>query len=112
MFIDTDIGLHGLVIMINNFLGGKIFLGDISSQYLSVYVMENDDYDPIKKDISGDGPLYYKYFLDIEPSDGVDFEAYLTHIKKLMNYLKNKGFRPIAACEFEDGLDQKGPSCE
>jgi hypothetical protein len=110
MFIDTDIGLHELVIMINNFLEGKIFLGDISSQYLSVYIMKNDDYDPIKKDVSDDGPLYYKYFLDIEPSDGVDFETYLIQIKKLIAYLREKRFKPIAACEFEDKLDQEGPN--
>jgi hypothetical protein len=91
--------------MINDFLNGKIFLRNIDNDYLSLSVMQNKDYDPIKKNNVEDGPLYYQYYLDIEPSGKTDFDTYLIHIKSLISFFKTKGFNPIAACKFEDKLN-------
>jgi hypothetical protein len=106
LYVDTHIEQPGFVILINDFLNGKIFLRNIDNDYLSLSVMKNEDYDPIKKDSElDDAFLYYRYYLDVDPSDNVNRETFVQQLRFLINFLRKNGFKTQPVCDFENELN-------
>lgn len=113
IYVDTDMGHPGFVIMISDFLDGEIFLRNIDSEYLSISVMKNEDYDSEKKEAAESGAfVFYRYYLEVDPSEGVDYQTFVKQVKLLVNFLRSKGFRTVPSCDFEDELNDGRPYTE
>jgi hypothetical protein len=108
VYVDADIGKPGFVIMISDFLDGEIFLRDIESKYLSIFVMKNEDYDPILKDKGQRGAfVYYHYYIDIDPAaEGVDYKTFIEHVKALNKFLRSKGFKTVVVSDSEEDFNE------
>ena len=48
--------------------------------------------------------LYWKFFLDVEPTENSSRKEYIDGIAIIMHDLRHNGFQVIAACSFEDEL--------
>ena len=114
IFVDTSMGYQGFVILISDFINGTItFLGEIESNALSISVIKNKDFDGELKNRPESGSfVYYQYYLEVEPSEGVDYQTFVKQVKALVDFLRSKGFRTIAACDFEDELNDGKPATE
>lgn len=107
VYVDADIMHPRFVILISDFLDGEIFLRDIESKYLSISVMKNEDYDPILKDKGQRGAfVYYRYYIDIDPAEGVDYKTFIEHVKALNKFLRSKGFKTVVVSDSEENFNE------
>ncbi len=73
---------------------------EINTDELSLDVRRNDDYDPLK-----DSFINYRYYVDVNPFIGVDKNGFLKALSQLMIFLKRRGLPAVAACDWEDELE-------
>jgi len=107
LFIETTLNINELCELVANAVGGEIKPFDtIDSLYLDIDVILNDEYDEKLKHESN-GFLFYKYYLDIEPVEGTAYRDYVSQVKLLIGFLREKGFKAIPACDFEDELNEE-----
>lgn len=105
VFVDSDIAKENLVKLIEDFLDGKKRFSDTIVDNMYVYVKHNDDRDESMKNHPTDGFLYYEYRLEINPLATTNFQTYVQQLRHLINFLRNKGFKVIPSCTFEDELN-------
>jgi hypothetical protein len=108
IFLDCDLEREQLTQMIAISIDGRIESKTILSNYCEIDIKNNEDFHDIQRHDYPDGFLYYPYYLDIEPSEEVLFSSYADVITKLLEYLWNKGYQAVAACDFEEDLPRKG----
>jgi hypothetical protein len=88
------------------FIGSQLGL-DVDGKFINasefeIEIRENDDFDP--RSFQDKDFLFYPIYLEIEPKDNIGSSGYIHGIGKLLNILREKGFRAVAACDFEDLL--------
>jgi hypothetical protein len=108
IFLDCDLEREQLTQMIAISIDGRIESKTILSNYCEIDIKNNEDFHDIQRHDYPDGFFYYPYYLDIEPSEEVLFSSYADVITKLLEYLWNKGYQAVAACDFEEDLPRKG----
>jgi hypothetical protein len=108
IFLDCDLEREQLTQMIAISIDGRIESKTILSNYCEIDIENNEDFHDIQRHDYSDGFLYYPYYLDIEPSEEVLFSSYADVITKLLEYLWNKVYQAVAACDFEEELPRKG----
>ncbi|WP_040713618.1 hypothetical protein [Paenibacillus curdlanolyticus] len=107
VFIDTDASYEEIAHYVSNSIIGTVEKWNISSPYCAIYLRENDEFDEFKRLESVGGFLYSRYYLDIEPNDGVDSSQYISCISKLLTDLWDGRYTAVAACDFEQMLPNK-----
>ena len=112
LFVDSPMLQGQFILMIADLLKVKANGSYVENKYLFITINRNEDKNMVLKNNPKDGFLFYSYYLDIEPSEGIDINTYLTHLKSLINSLRSKGFKTIAACDFEDELNDSKPYTE
>jgi len=82
----------------------------IETTFAELDVRRNDGYKTPKelrsKD-SDDDFLFWKYHIDIEPTEHVSRSIYIMNISKLIINLWSEGINAVAACGFEDELPKR-----
>lgn len=107
VFINKDIQRFQLNRIINHIVSGRFdgfdgFDGfNIDTWWGSIYLDDNDAAKPPWGKVNDEDFIYWRYFMDIEPSDEVKREDYIGSIAELMTELYNIGCQVIAACDFE-----------
>lgn len=82
----------------------------IETTFAELDVRKNDGYKTLKEMRSpdpDDGFLFWKYHIDIEPSEYVSRSIYISNVSKLILKLWAKGINAVAACSFEDELPKR-----
>jgi hypothetical protein len=103
--------LEGLAQFLGQHLQGSIegqFRDAVSLSACEVDVERNPDFDTAKCDLPGDGFLYYRCFLEIEPKPGIEFRDYVVEVARLLECLWEGRVPAVAACDFEDKLPRGG----
>jgi hypothetical protein len=108
VFIDAGCEHEELVQRLAGLIGGTTDGRWISTAWGNFHVVRNVAFDDDRRDAEQDGFLYFRYFLDIEPSAEVDQNGYITQIGTLLASLWHSGIPAVAACDFEDKLPSKG----
>ncbi|MGM0715509.1 1,4-dihydroxy-6-naphthoate synthase [Brevibacillus parabrevis] len=108
LFIDTDRDDLSLVNLIRHISAGSIQNWVIVNKYSEIYVNKNDDFNETHRRTKGDGFLFSRYFLDIEPSLNVEQNEYIAYVGRLLEGLWKEGCEAVAACDFEEELPKKG----
>ena len=75
----------------------------VNSTELVVDISRNEDSDPVRAQ-TPDGFVYFHYYMDVLPADGVDRGSYIAAIRKLILGLTKMAGDTVAACDFEDEL--------
>lgn len=89
---------------IGGFCEGRISFGDnISAIGARISVMKNDEYDP-KRAKGEDGFLYFRYYLEVEPTDDESRDSFIKFLSNLLQFLWSRHFDAVAACSFEGEL--------
>jgi hypothetical protein len=105
IFIDSDESREALGVAISQYLGGQVQLRAITSPTLDLDVIRNDCFDPVKR--YGDF-VYFRYYLEIEPTKGSNPADFPKHIAGLLEWCWARKMPAVAACDFEAVLPWKG----
>ena len=105
IFVESVLTEKDLTDVISNIVNGTIELEHyITSAAMEIDVLENDESDDVLSKDSNTGFLYYRYYLEIEPTDDVAESNYIFEISHLLEDLWNQGNKAVAACDFEEEL--------
>lgn len=112
MFIDFEDELSDADELVSRLTNSPIKFkwGLIETAYAELDVRRNDDFKTPKELRSTDPEdafLFWKYYIDIEPKDGVSRTQYVSTVGRLLLELWSKGINAIAACSFEDELPKR-----
>ncbi|RAT95815.1 hypothetical protein [Brevibacillus sp. Leaf182] len=108
IFVDGDVDKEMLLNTVSNIVMGTISGSSISTKQAEIFIFNNGDFDEDKRNQGNDGFLYYKYYLEIEPTEDVGYRNYVLEISNLLTKLWDADFKAIASCDFEDLLPRKG----
>lgn len=108
IFVDGDVDKEMLLNTVSNIVMGTISGSSISTKQAEIFIFNNGDFDEDKRNQGNDGFLYYKYYLEIEPTEDVGDRNYVLEISNLLTKLWDADFKAIASCDFEDLLPRKG----
>jgi hypothetical protein len=103
-YLDTDLSKGEVLGLMRAILSGQLeSRATIRTASCVIDVEENDQFDEAMRS-QPDGFLYYRYFLDIEPGEGVSRESYVQALSDLLRGLRKHGCKAVPACDFEDEL--------
>lgn len=108
IFVDSDVDKVMLLDTVSNIVMGTISGSSILTKQAEIFIFNNGDFDEEKRNQGNDGFLYYKYYLEIEPTEDVSDRNYVLEISNLLTKLWDADFKAIASCDFEDLLPRKG----
>ncbi|WP_106766530.1 1,4-dihydroxy-6-naphthoate synthase [Paenibacillus faecalis] len=108
IYVDSDVDKEMLLDTVSNIVTGTISGSSILTMQAEIFIFNNGDFDEDKRNQGNDGFLYYKYYLEIEPTEDVDDRNYILEISNLLTKLWDADFKAIASCDFEDLLPRKG----
>jgi hypothetical protein len=108
IFVDSDIEKEMLLNTVSNIVNGTIRGSSILTKQAEIFIFNNGDFDEDKRNEGTDGFLYYKYYLEIKPTEDTDDRNYVLEISNLLTNMWNTDFKAIASCDFEDLLPRKG----
>ncbi|GGF84031.1 1,4-dihydroxy-6-naphthoate synthase [Paenibacillus aceti] len=108
IFVDSDVDKEMLLDTVSNIVMGTISGSSILTKQAGIFIFNNGDFDKDKRNQGNDGFLYYKYYLEIEPTENVIDRNYVFEISNLLTGLWDADFKAIASCDFEDLLPRKG----
>lgn len=104
LYINTTLSIEELFfIMQEVLLGERSGIRTITNHILELDLRYNNEFDK-QKEYDEDGFLFWKYYADID-SNTADREKYISLIRKLLKYLKDREISVVAACDFEDQLE-------
>lgn len=75
----------------------------VNSSELVVDVSRNEDYDPTRAQ-DPDGFVYFRYYLDVLPADGIERTPYIEAIRRLLLFFLQMDISAVASCDFESEL--------
>lgn len=108
IFLDTDMERKSVIDIVSKVVGGSVSHSAITAQHADMFIFNNEDFSEEKRNQEPDGFLFYRYYLEIEPRDGVEDSHYIDGIAKLLTGLWDNGLKAVASCDFEDELPRKG----
>jgi hypothetical protein len=106
IFVDGDMPRHDLVALIAKCLSGSIRGRTIVASAMEVDINDNDDFVPRWSRKPPDDFVYFRYFLDIEPGQSALRNRYVAQVGALLECLRDRGLKAVAACDFEQELSQ------
>jgi hypothetical protein len=108
VFLDSSLSDQSMVTIISRVANGSIDGYSVTSDTMVIDVEDNEDFDEIRRRESRDGFLFYRYYLDIKPTEGVTREEYIKSVGNLLESLWQAGYKAVAACDFESELPRSG----
>lgn len=108
IFLDSDDEKTFVIERVRSILEGNVNGSNIVTKQADIYVFSNGDFSEHKSNGENADFLYYKYYLEIEPTEQASKDKYVLEISHLLIELWNVGFKAVAACDFEEWLPRKG----
>lgn len=105
IYVNSPLEIEELVGLISDLSEGtaKPF-HEIETKLATIDCMVSHSRDDVLAQVSDDGFVFYKFYLDVEPVAGVARREYISHIRSLVLSLEGRGYQAVAACDFEDEL--------
>lgn len=109
IFINSPMLIEELTKKISDFLELKLdkFLS-IESEFFTVDILKNKEFDEEKSKDFPDGFLFFPYFLNIDSTENTEREKYIQMIGDLTIYLWGEKCQLVVSSDFEDDLPNKG----
>lgn len=106
LYVDTDLSKTILIRLISTVLNGSIDRNTIDTAPAQIYVDDNDEFDNERNQEFPDGFLFFKYRLEISLRSSLAESVSL--VGTLLEEFWHRGFRAVAACDFEKMLPHGG----
>lgn len=111
IFIDTDVSDEVVAKKVCSITSGEIDQWTVITDWSEIDIVENDDFDEMKRKEEPDGFLFYRYYIEMEPGANTLRQDYVMNISRLIESLWQEGWKIVAASDFEDELPMKGGYC-
>jgi hypothetical protein len=112
VYIDTDRPLADLATLVAGMLSGTLsgppFAPIVQTAEVEIEVRSNEDSDPTQAHEFPDGFLYFRRALEIYPKQGVQREARVNLVSRILQLLWSQGLPAVAACDYEAELPHQG----
>lgn len=108
VYVDSQAKKGQLLDLLARMISGTIKMRTLSSPDLQIDLVVNEDFDEAKRLSKQDQFLFYRYYLDVEPTEGVALEQYVRSVGVLLEGLWQSGCKAVAACDFESKLPRSG----
>ena len=103
LFIDSDLRKSEIVDIIRRHTKGSAVADYVDSARSTFDVRDNDEHSFLKVN-GNDGFLYYRFYVDVEPTHPENLDAYVAELRTLMSTLRALGAKVVPACDFEERL--------
>lgn len=104
IYLDTTIEIEELYLLINELLSGELEpIRTIKTAWCEIDLRRNCDYDLMCSEENREDFIFWKYYMDIEPTNA-DEKEYIKGISDLIVKLKRKEVKAVPCCDFEDVL--------
>lgn len=108
IFLDTNVDKGAVIETVSKIVYGTISGSNVTTEHADIFIFNNGDFNEDKRNQGNDEFLYYKYNLEIEPTEDVENSAFVVEISNLLIKLWDAGYKAIASCDFEELLPRKG----
>jgi hypothetical protein len=108
IYVDIEVDKGQLLDQIARAISGSIRMRTVSSSGFQVDLLANQDFDESRRSQGDDQFLFYRYYLDIEPTKIVTYDEYIESVGNLLENLWGSGCKAVAACDFERELPRSG----
>jgi|688.fasta_scaffold582262_2 hypothetical protein len=106
LFIDSKMERDAVVGSIASIVKGSIERYSVSCEVAEIDVRSNEEWDIMRVQDANEF-LFYRFYADIEPVVGADFEDYLRLVTSIVRELQASGCAAVPACDFEDSIHAK-----
>lgn len=109
IYVDTNTERENLTYALGQLFGSSPDkYNNVETSIGELSVLKNDDFDEqIRKD-EENGFLYYRYLLEIEPTEEFGKENAVEFVGKILDYLWSQGCPAVASCDYEELLPNNG----
>jgi hypothetical protein len=108
IFTDTDVSDKAVLDKVSLIATGEVDQWTVITKWGVIDIVDNDDFDEMRRKENPDGFLFYRYCIELEPNESVTSQDYIGRVGKLLEGLWEEGWKAVAACDFEDELPRKG----
>lgn len=109
VYTNTQLSIDDLSLTLAKYLGTTVQPSHcIDGKILDLDVSVNKEHDNNQLTDKRDGFLYYKFFVEIEPINGIKEEEYINAVGELLNFLWSNDIKAVASCQFESDLPYSG----
>lgn len=108
VYLDSEFDSAKLLSWLQSVLGASLERRTLTASEMEVDLGTNDEHDKARAARGIDQFLYYRYLLDVVPTEGAARERYVPRVAALLEVAWNAGMRAVASCDFEDELPRSG----
>src|SRR4051812_36292755 len=91
VYVDMDDAEASLIDLVSHILAAKSKRRTISTAQAEIDVIANDEFDPSKRSREDDQFLFYRFYLDIFPTEEASRQKYIQLLSKLLSGLWRSG---------------------
>lgn len=107
VYVNADVARGDLAQLIADSLDGTASHSSVQVGESEIDIEENDDFDPAQVDTS-DGFLFYRYYLDVMPTDVQTRDGQIAVVSQLLESFWSYGWPAVAAADYEEELPRRG----
>lgn len=105
LYLSSRLDIEELYECINCLIQGQMDpIRTVKTQWGEMDLRKNSDFDPQRLENTPDDFIFWKYYLDIVPQEGIDQTTYIKQISWLIEELGIRNVKAVASCDFEDIL--------
>ena len=105
LYLSSRLDIEELYECINCLIQGQMDpIRTVKTQWGEMDLRKNSDFDPQRLENTPDDFIFWKYYLDIIPQEGIEQTTYIKQISWLIEELGIRNIKAVASCEFEDIL--------
>ncbi len=110
IYVDSDMNEDQLMGLITRITSGSVIsrISTVSTEDFNIYIDSNEDFDESRRLRGQDQFLFYRYYLDIDPTDNATQVRYIESVSNLLQGLWLSGCKAVASCDFESKLPRSG----
>lgn len=107
VYVNADVARGDLAQLIADSLDGTASHSSVQVGESEIDIEENDDFDPAQVD-TPDGFLFYRYYLDVMPTDVQTRDGQIAVVSQLLESFWSYGWPAVAAADYEEELPRRG----
>ncbi|MBD5491087.1 MAG: 1,4-dihydroxy-6-naphthoate synthase [Lachnospiraceae bacterium] len=105
VYLNTELEIEELYQYINSRVLGELEpIRTIKTNWGELDLRRNSDFDFRRLRDNPEDFVFWQYYLDIEPMDGINELNYIGYISKLLDELSSLNIKSVASCDFEQDL--------
>mgnify|MGYP001625459358 CR=1 FL=1 len=101
IYLSSNLDIENLYKCISCIVQGQMEpIRTVKTGWGEIDLRKNSDFDPQRLESTPDDFIFWKYYLDIVPQEGIEQAAYINQISSLIKELKKRNISAVASCDF------------